>query len=53
MIFLHLFDTSQAPAGLAPSLLGRNAGGYGIEFSHLDVGQDFAVEFPIEGPFAE
>jgi hypothetical protein len=53
MIFLHLFDCSKTATGLAASLFGRQPGGHGVEFSHLQVGEDFTLQFPIETPFAK
>jgi hypothetical protein len=52
VIFLHLFDSSKTTAGLAPSLFGREPGGDSTELGHLQVGEDFTLQFPIETPLA-
>ena len=53
MIFLHLFDSSKTTAGLTASLFGRQPGGDRIELGHLQVGEDFTLQFPIETPLAK
>jgi hypothetical protein len=50
MIFLHLFDSSKTTAGLTASLFGRQPGGDSVELGHLQVGEDFTIQFPIETP---
>ena len=52
MIFLHLFDSSKTTAGLTASLFGRQPGGDSIALGHLQVGEDFTLQFPIETPLA-
>jgi hypothetical protein len=52
MIFLHLFNSSKITAGLTASLLDRQPGGPGIELGHLQVGEDFTLQFPLQTPLA-
>jgi hypothetical protein len=50
MIFLHLFDSSKTTAGLTASLFARLPCGDSIELGHLQVGEDFTLQLPIETP---
>src|SRR5579872_134955 len=52
VIFLHLLDSSKTTASHAASFFARQPAGNRIELSHLDVGENLTVQFPIETPLA-
>jgi hypothetical protein len=53
MIFLHPLDSSKTTAGVTASLFGPQPGGKSIVLGHLQVGEDFTPQFPVETRLAE
>jgi hypothetical protein len=52
MLFLHLFDSSEAPAGDATGFLRRQTARQSVPLYKLQVGNDFVLQLVIEAPFA-
>ncbi len=49
----ELRDAAESPAGIAARVVGRQAARQGIVLGHLEMGLDFAVQFPIEAAGAD